>query len=279
MPYSTIRENNMDENILSLNSQYDEFTLKLDRAKKLLESEKINEAKSILLTIIAANPYHIDANDLLSRIYEFQENYDQAAKSLERLLSNVDSLSLRYKLAQTYQEADDYYNAYRVLKSLCDEVDGDKNLFEQMAHTCAILDKTDEAVEFYDKILQIDKDDIVALGELSDIYYETDKTNYYFLKARICKLEKNFSQAIEAYKKVLKLLDDGNQKKDVHHQLAKLYHEVGKYDNAYDEYMHVLEYDPDNEQIKEEMDRISEEAEFCDQGGFLNRIFKMLFNS
>ena len=72
----------MDKNILSLNSQSDEFTLKLDKAKRLLNAEKIAEAKAILLGIISKSLYHIEANDLLSRIYEFEENYDMAAKAL-----------------------------------------------------------------------------------------------------------------------------------------------------------------------------------------------------
>ena len=267
----------MDKNILSLNSQYDEFTLKLDKAKRLLNAEKIAEAKAILLGIISKSLYHIEANDLLSRIYEFEENYDMAAKALERLLYSVDSLSLRYKLAQVYQDSDDYYNAYRVLKGLCEEVDGDKNLYEQMAHTCAILDKTDEAIEYYDRVLKIDKDNLPALSELADIYYDTDKINYYFLKSRICVLENNNSYAIDALRSVLKLLDDDIQKSEVHHKIARLYHKMGRYGQSYDEYLKVIEFNPSNEEAKEEMERVFEE-EVSENGSFFDRVLRMLFN-
>ena len=56
----------MDKNILSLNSQYDEFTLKLDKAKRLLNAEKIAEAKAILLGIISKSLYHIEAQEYMS---------------------------------------------------------------------------------------------------------------------------------------------------------------------------------------------------------------------
>ena len=267
----------MDKNILSLNSQYDEFTLRLDKAKRLLNIEKIEEAKTILLGIISENLYHIEANDLLSRIYEFEENYDMAAKALERLLYSVDSLSLRYKLAQVYQDSDDYYSAYRILKELCEEVDGDKNLYEQMAHTCAILDKTNEAIEYYDKVLKIDKDNLPALSELADIYYDTDKVNYYFLKSRIYVLENNNSYAIDALRCVLKLLDDDMQKSKVHLKIARLYHKMGRYDKSYDEYLKVLEYNPSDEEAKEEIDKIFDEKNL-ENRSFVDKVLRMLFN-
>ena len=267
----------MDKNILSLNSQYDEFTLRLDKAKRLLNIEKIEEAKTILLGIISENLYHIEANDLLSRIYEFEENYDMAAKALERLLYSVDSLSLRYKLAQVYQDSDDYYSAYRILKELCEEVDGDKNLYEQMAHTCAILDKTNESIEYYDKVLKIDKDNLPALSELADIYYDTDKVNYYFLKSRIYVLENNNSYAIDALRCVLKLLDDDMQKSEVHLKIARLYHKVGRYSKSYDEYLKVIEYNPSNEEAKEEMNKIFD-GRVLENGSFVDKVLRMLFH-
>jgi Tfp pilus assembly protein PilF len=63
----------MDEHILAVNGQYDEFVLKLDKAKEFLRSQRFEEAKKVLLEIVAQEPNYVEANDFLYQIYEIEE--------------------------------------------------------------------------------------------------------------------------------------------------------------------------------------------------------------
>ncbi len=267
----------MDEHILAVNGQYDEFVLKLDKAKEFLRSQRFEEAKKVLLEIVAQEPNYVEANDFLYQIYEIEEDYISAAKHLKKLYESIGSLDVEYKLAQAYQNADDYENAYSVLFDLCQKVVNDKNVFEQMAHTCRIIGKIDEAIEYYDKILKIDKEDIVALTQLAEIYYDKDRLNFHFLRAKIYYLEGNYSNAVDAYKKSLKLIENEEEKITVHLKIAELYVKLKKYEYAHEEYQHILAIDPNNKTAEEEMGKIADEYQYDDEGGLFEKIMKILF--
>ena len=82
-----------------------------------------------------------------------------------------------------------------------------QDIHNQASDAMADGDK-EKAIELYNEILTIAPTDEIALGQLMDLYFETDKFQYYLMRANYNVVNQKFEHAINDTKKALNLNAD-----------------------------------------------------------------------
>ncbi len=149
---------------------------------------------------------------------------------------------------------------------------------------------TKKAIELYNEILTVAPADEIALGQLMDLYFETDKFQYYLMRANYNVVNQKFEHAINDTKKALNI--DPNSI-DARIKLARLYRVSNKNLKAIDEFNKIIELAPETkesylelidlytlEDAKESAVGISRKAseQFPDDIGFKNVVAKLYYD-
>ena len=148
--------------------------------------------------------------------------------------------------AQQLEDAEQYEKAYEEYKRVY-EKKRNKEVLERLAHVALILDKKDEAAQYYNEILELDATDIMAYEQLMDIYESTDRYKYYISRGNIHILQEQFSHAINDFKKALDKAKSDEEINSSRFVLATLYEKAEKNNSAIDEYLRVIESSAANE--------------------------------
>ena len=149
------------------------------------------------------------------------------------------------QLAEQYEENEQYDKAYEEYKRLHAKNPDDLSLLERLGHTAMVLDKKDEAAEYYSKIIEKDMTNTLAYEQLMDIYVTTDKYKYYVSRGNLHSVEHQLEHAINDYKKALSHAEDEKQMMTTRFVLANLYEQTGRNMKAVDEYIPSPERDTD----------------------------------
>jgi len=155
------------------------------------------------------------------------------------------NLSAILNQAQAFTDNERYEDAYNVLKMAYDKDPNDAELLEKIALAAQTLDKKEEAVTYWEKLVEVDPSSMVAYSELQDAYYNTNRYKYYMTRAKIKTLNNQVSQAIPDYKKAFDNTQDSEEKKEASILMAKAYEYIEKYMNAIDEYNKLMSVSPD----------------------------------
>ncbi len=149
----------------------------------------------------------------------------------------------------------------------------------------------EEAINFYNEILQQAPGDEIAHGQLMDLYFDTDKFKYYLMRANYNVVNQKFEHAINDTKKALNL--DSNSI-DARVKLARLYRVSNKNLKAIDEFNKIIELEPKLrdayielidlyiiEDVKESAVGIAKKAvdEFSDDTELKNILAKLYFDT
>jgi len=145
------------------------------------------------------------------------------------------------------EEDEKYLEAYEAYKKEYNHNTKNIDLIEKLGHLALILDKKDEAEEFYLKLLQIDNTRVVAYEQLIDIYRETDPYKYYVYRGNLNVLEEHLSYAAGNFKKAIEKASEDKEIVPVRFVLADIYEKLGKNDNAIDEYLRLTDIEGINE--------------------------------
>lgn len=261
----------------------EEITQSIDNqlsiARNLISEQNFNKARKFLEELIKLAPHHIEINYLLGQLYEIEGNYLQASYCFEKLLQMHPTDEFKYRIAQCFMDAERYQDAFHIFEELyqvCDDI----NIFEQYAHTASILGYKTKAWESYNKILEIDRNNLVALFQLSEVYYQTDdQVNHHLTKAKINYLENLLSNCTKHLKKTLNHSENEGQTVDILFNLAKVLEESGKYFEAIEQYNYILNFEPPNEVALSKIESLSEKLtaeENSDSLSFLQKCFKIL---
>lgn len=164
-----------------------------------------------------------------------------------------------------------------------------QDIHNQASDAMADGDK-EKAIELYNEILTIAPTDEIALGQLMDLYFETDKFQYYLMRANYNVVNQKFEHAINDTKKALNLNADSIEARI---KLARLYRVANKNLKSIDEFNKIIELAPDTkesylelidlyiiEDAKESAVGIAKKAvdEFSDDIGFKNILAKLYYN-
>lgn len=260
----------MDKDTVSPN--FSNLDDKIEIARDLIREQNFVQAKRFLEELIKLEPNHPDMNYLLGQLYELDSDYKKAVECFHVLLALNPSYDLKCRVAQCFLDGQEYDKAYNLFKELYKENCEDINVVEQFAHVARILGQVDEAVIAYNFMLDVDKNNVVALTQLSEIYYDLqDKMNHYLIKAKLNYIENMLSSAADCLKKALNYSQDDEDIVNILLNLGKVLFEAGKYHDAMEQYQFVLHLEPDNSTalaqvvlINKRLGNYGEEEEFDD---------------
>lgn len=153
------------------------------------------------------------------------------------------------QLAEQYEENEQYEQAYDEYKKLSERNPKDLSLLERLGHLAMLLDKKDEAAEYYSKILESDATNALCYEQLMDIYVTTDKYKYYVYRANLHTVEHKYEHAINDYKKAVNSAQNDNDILNARFVLATLYEQEGNNLKAIDEYLKVIDYENTHEDV------------------------------
>ncbi|MBR6099037.1 tetratricopeptide repeat protein [bacterium] len=146
--------------------------------------------------------------------------------------------------AEQLEENGQYEEAYAEYKKSYSHSPNDLSLLAQLGHVAMILQKSDEAVEYYNKMLTLDATNPTAYEQLMDIYIDTDKYKYYVCRGNYHTVQQQIEHAINDFQKaVAHAGGDEEQVVPVRFVLGTLYEEMGNPNKAIDEYLKVLDYE------------------------------------
>ena len=147
-------------------------------------------------------------------------------------------------LAEKYEDEEKYEEAYAEYKKELDNGRNDAELYKRLGHIAAILNKKDEAEEYYKHVVSLNPNDIVAYEQLMDICFENnDMFTYYLSRGQMHVLEQQFEHSINDFKKAISHCDDDDKIISTRYLLAGLYEETEKYTHAIDEYLKITDTD------------------------------------
>ena len=146
------------------------------------------------------------------------------------------------QLAEQFEANEQYEQAYEEYKREYQHNPDDVGILERLGHLSLILEKKDEAANYYYEILKRDVSNSLAYEQLMAIYENTDKYKYYVYRGNKNSLEGKLEFAINDFKKALSHAhEDETQVVMTRLTLANLYRQTGHTMKAIDEVKgHVL---------------------------------------
>lgn len=146
--------------------------------------------------------------------------------------------------AEQFEENGQYEEAYEEFKKSYAHSPNDLSLLAQLGHVASILNKKDEAAEYYNKMLTLDATNPTAYEQLMDIYIDTDKYKYYVCRGNYHSVQQQYEHATHDFQKAVSHAGgEPSQVAPVRFVLGTLYEQLENYNKAIDEYLKVLDYE------------------------------------
>jgi tetratricopeptide (TPR) repeat protein len=138
-----------------------------------------------------------------------------------------DNKNVRDRLAQMYENSRQYDKALNLLKKIAEESEDTMKpyAYQRVSNVYAQLNKREEALQWADKILELEK---------KDMYY-------YSLVASIYIRFEDFDRAVALYNKGVEESKGSDQKESLLFQLGNLYERMRKYDKAEETYKKIMD--------------------------------------
>lgn len=143
--------------------------------------------------------------------------------------------------AEQLEENEQYDKAYEEYKKIYAQKPKNIDILERLGHLAMILDKKDEAAEYYAKVLELDATNELAYEQLMDIYVHTDRFKYYTMRGNLHVLKQELTHAIGDFKKAIDKAQTEEEVNTTRFMLANLYEITGKNHQAIDEYLRILD--------------------------------------
>jgi len=164
--------------------------------------EDVEGAIARLDRVLVLDDQNLDAVESLERLYQLAERYEDLAKTHQRkaalLPSPEDQRDALYRAASIYEE---------------------------------ILERPTDAVAVYNRVLEVDPDDLTALDRLVELYLRLE----------------DWESLLAVYERKADVVVDPSERKRIYVEVGAVYErEVGDLDRAIDTYQRILEVDPDD---------------------------------
>ena len=207
--------------------------------ENLAAKQADTELASQLFTM-SARVYEADIGDADSAIRHYRKVLEIDPKNL----AAAESLERIFQTAERYQELS------QILQQKADILDelADKKaaLFQAASIEEDVLERHDQAIAVYGKILELDQEDLGAIDALIKLYLALSR----------------WADLLAVYGKKADLVNDPHEKKLIYYQIGAVYerelHDVAR---AIDTYQRVLELDPDDLQALGRLDVLYQTAQ------------------
>lgn len=153
------------------------------------------------------------------------------------------------QLAEQFEENEQYTEAYEEYKKSHETSPRDLSILERLGHLAVLLEKPEEAADYYSKILELDATNPTAYEQLMDIYVTRDKYKYYIYRGNLHSVQHQLEHALSDYKKALNHTEDEKQIIMTRFTIANLYEQTEHPLKAIDEYLKLMEYDKSHEGV------------------------------
>lgn len=158
-------------------------------------------------------------------------------------------VKMSLQTAEQFEENEQYNEAYEEYKKLYEKNPKDLSLLERLGHIAMLLNKNEDAAQYYSKILEADATNILAYEQLMDIYVTSDKYKYYVYRGNLHSVEHKFEHAINDYKKAVNAAQNEKDMLSARFVLATLLEQEDQNLKAIDEYLKVIEYGNTHEEV------------------------------
>lgn len=145
------------------------------------------------------------------------------------------------ELAEQYEEQEEYEKAYDEYLKLLNARPKSVDLLQRTAHIAKIIGKEDDAEKYFSKILEYEPTNEVAYEQLMDMFINSDKFKYYTYRGNLHLIQQKFEHAAGDFKKALDKAPDEARSNMTRFILAGIYSNIGKDNNAIDEYLRIIE--------------------------------------
>ena len=143
--------------------------------------------------------------------------------------------------AEQLEENGQYELAYEEYKKLYSNNPKNTHILERLGHIASILNKKDEAEQYYTAIIKLDAKNLMAYEQLMDICAETNRYKYYVCKGEIHILQEQYEHAINDYKKAVEKAENEQDANAARYILATLFDGANKENQAIDEYLKLID--------------------------------------
>ena len=132
-------------------------------------------------------------------------------------------------LAEQYENDEQYEKAYEEYKKQYENGKENVHILQKLGHLASILNKKNEAEEYYKKVVALDKKNIVAYEQLMDICFENnDKFTYYFSRGQMHVLQEQYEHSINDFKKAIAHGEQDERLNSTRYMLADLYEKTNQ---------------------------------------------------
>ena len=209
----------------------DSELLRLSLAKAYLHTQQLEPGGEELEALLAVNPRHFDAWELLGELRSYQERYPEAVKAYRTVLAaQPANEALRLRLIAVYDQQNETQKAIAETNTLLGL--NPESLAGRLA--LARLQRgnrqTDEAIKTYRDLLVRRPGQLQAILELGQLLEKEQQVN----------------QAIDLYRESIR---DNPELLAVYRQLARILILQERYDEALSLLREALRQSPDNQQI------------------------------
>jgi golgin subfamily B member 1 len=197
------------------------------------------ELASTLFTM-SARVYEADLGDVESAV----RHYRKVLEIDPRNLAAAESLDRIFRAAERYQELS------QILQQKADILDDTNEkksaLFQAASIEEDVLERHDQAIAVYGKVLDLDGEDLRAIDALVKLYLNLAR----------------WSDLLAVYAKKADLVSDAQEKKVIYYQIGAVFErELNDVPRSIDTYQRVLEIDPDDIQALGRLDVLYQTAQ------------------
>jgi len=150
-------------------------------------------------------------------------------------------------IAEQFEDSEQYDKAYEEYKKIHAQRPKSIETLERLGHLAVMLDKNEDAIEYYSKILELDATSVLAYEQLMDAYVHTNRYKYYIARGNLHLIQQELSHAVGDFKKALAAAQAIEETNTTRFILASLYEQLGKNHQAIDEYLRILDTSATNE--------------------------------
>jgi tetratricopeptide (TPR) repeat protein len=153
------------------------------------------------------------------KVLELDPDHIEAATALERL----------FHMAERYEELGQILLKKALILDIPD--DQKDHLFRAAAIYEELLERPKDAIDVYQKVLEVDPEEIRALDKLVELHLKLEQ----------------WQALLEVYERKADIVFDPDDKKRIYVEMGAVYErEIGDVDKAIDTYQRILEIDPDD---------------------------------
>jgi len=152
-------------------------------------------------------------------------------------------------IAEQFEENEQYDKAYEEYKKIHAQRPKSIETLERLGHLAMILEKQEEAADYFNKILALDATSVLAYEQLMDLHFNSDRFKYYIARGNLHVVQNELSHAVNDFKKALEKAQEAPEINSTRFMLANLYEQTGKHHQAIDEYLRILDTSATNELV------------------------------